>query len=470
LRSHSRRLEAGNSGLAHAGGIVRYLEAFPSGGYFEGKNFVFDERVSHAAEHSPAAVVGRCLLCSAPHDDYSSRHRCAHCRLLVLVCHECSWQRQATPKHSTMQCQAADTATGGSAPQTLQTANGAPRAEQDVTGQADDTSHAEAAHQPNAHVLCELCQAATAAKQASCHARPSLPAQMPEAPLHVLALHGFRENGSRFRGRLRALMKRLRGNVRFTFIDAPHMLSPAPAGLCGAQGGCSSAASAPCDECAAIQQGLTMHASDGQKAVLAPAKFGWLVAPSNTSTNMASLPLKDQLQRQTEGWQASVAAVQRAVDTHGPFDGCLAFSQGCALATLAIALQELRASEPWAAEPGNATACLAARARAPLMTDAVQCSWHFGFVMLCSGHLGVCEPLRRTINSAAPLATPSLHVFGAAGKDAQVAQAHSEALVECFAQPEVRRHGVGHVIPSTKADTGAYLSFFQRALQAEAGT
>lgn len=28
-----------------AGGIQRYLEAFPDGGFFKGKNFVFDERV-----------------------------------------------------------------------------------------------------------------------------------------------------------------------------------------------------------------------------------------------------------------------------------------------------------------------------------------------------------------------------------------------------------------------------------------
>lgn len=29
-----------------SGGIQRYLEAFPDGGYFQGENFVFDERVS----------------------------------------------------------------------------------------------------------------------------------------------------------------------------------------------------------------------------------------------------------------------------------------------------------------------------------------------------------------------------------------------------------------------------------------
>jgi predicted sulfurtransferase len=28
------------------GGIQRYLEQFPDGGYFDGKNFVFDHRLS----------------------------------------------------------------------------------------------------------------------------------------------------------------------------------------------------------------------------------------------------------------------------------------------------------------------------------------------------------------------------------------------------------------------------------------
>ena len=36
----------------HAGGIERYLEEFPQGGHFRGKNFVFDERVRmHAGPH-----------------------------------------------------------------------------------------------------------------------------------------------------------------------------------------------------------------------------------------------------------------------------------------------------------------------------------------------------------------------------------------------------------------------------------
>ena len=34
-------------------------------------------------------IVGRCLRCRNPFDDYSSQHRCQKCRMLVLVCDDC---------------------------------------------------------------------------------------------------------------------------------------------------------------------------------------------------------------------------------------------------------------------------------------------------------------------------------------------------------------------------------------------
>ncbi|XP_039685558.1 rhodanese-like domain-containing protein 6 isoform X3 [Medicago truncatula] len=69
------------------GGIQRYLEQFPDGGYFKGKNFVFDHRISVGG--SDASTVGSCLICQCSFDDYSSRCRCTYCRMLVLVCHSC---------------------------------------------------------------------------------------------------------------------------------------------------------------------------------------------------------------------------------------------------------------------------------------------------------------------------------------------------------------------------------------------
>jgi len=69
------------------GGIQRYLEQFPDGGYFEGKNFVFDHRISVGSLKEN--ILGTCLLCGSSYDDYSSRCRCSHCRMLVLVCPTC---------------------------------------------------------------------------------------------------------------------------------------------------------------------------------------------------------------------------------------------------------------------------------------------------------------------------------------------------------------------------------------------
>ncbi|KAM5560995.1 hypothetical protein ABKV19_021885 [Rosa sericea] len=73
------------------GGIQRYLEQFPDGGFFRGKNFVFDHRISVGS--SDANILGACLLCGTSFDDYSSRLRCTYCRMLVLVCDSCQQRK-----------------------------------------------------------------------------------------------------------------------------------------------------------------------------------------------------------------------------------------------------------------------------------------------------------------------------------------------------------------------------------------
>lgn len=70
------------------GGIHRYLERFPDGGgYFRGKNFVFDER--QTTDTSPGQeIVGQCQSCERPYDQYAGI-RCHYCRSHVMVCPEC---------------------------------------------------------------------------------------------------------------------------------------------------------------------------------------------------------------------------------------------------------------------------------------------------------------------------------------------------------------------------------------------
>eukprot|EP00457_Paulinella_chromatophora_P005892 gb/GEZN01005910.1/.p1 GENE.gb/GEZN01005910.1/~~gb/GEZN01005910.1/.p1 ORF type:complete len:468 (+),score=48.47 gb/GEZN01005910.1/:135-1538(+) len=77
------------------GGIHRYLEAFPDGGLFQGKNFVFDARVvqSAPADSKDATavntVVGSCVLCKTAWEKFSGRAICTVCRERLLICPSC---------------------------------------------------------------------------------------------------------------------------------------------------------------------------------------------------------------------------------------------------------------------------------------------------------------------------------------------------------------------------------------------
>ncbi|CAM9976845.1 unnamed protein product [Ectocarpus sp. 4 AP-2014] len=54
-------------------------------GFFRGKNFVFDERVSVPETPAGGVVMGRCVLCERPWDDYGSRCRCTRQVLCLRV-------------------------------------------------------------------------------------------------------------------------------------------------------------------------------------------------------------------------------------------------------------------------------------------------------------------------------------------------------------------------------------------------
>lgn len=79
-----------NTGVASSvaqlrGGIDRFLKEYPDGGgVFQGKNLVFDTRMAVATEKP--VIVGACLVCDSPWDDYSSNWRCSRCRCRLLIC------------------------------------------------------------------------------------------------------------------------------------------------------------------------------------------------------------------------------------------------------------------------------------------------------------------------------------------------------------------------------------------------
>ncbi|XP_023759821.1 rhodanese-like domain-containing protein 6 [Lactuca sativa] len=146
------------------GGIQRYMEEFPEGGFFKGKNFVFDHRVSVAS--SDPRILGSCLVCEIPFDDYSSRSRCNYCRMLVLVCHACEGKNGKL-------------------------------------------------------FVCELCQKYDKLVE---HGKNSNVIIAPRKKLRILCLHGFRQNASSFKGRTASFVKKLKNIAEFVYIDAPHQL------------------------------------------------------------------------------------------------------------------------------------------------------------------------------------------------------------------------------------------------------
>jgi len=129
-----------------AGGIQRYLEAFPDGGFWRGLNYVFDRREVHGPTQAPAAtpsagqgsssggcggcsigsgagsgggtgggtgggkggsatrhLIANCLTCGAPWGSYKGKRKCGGCRMLVLVCELC--QSRGSDKGASLRCE-----------------------------------------------------------------------------------------------------------------------------------------------------------------------------------------------------------------------------------------------------------------------------------------------------------------------------------------------------------------------------
>ena len=97
------------------GGIERYLKTFKEGGYWKGKNYLFDKRMDQApAEKSQEALEGdiesKCCLCKKPCAEYRGQHKCSRiipasglaCAVPVIVCDDC--QKAATDEPQKLAC------------------------------------------------------------------------------------------------------------------------------------------------------------------------------------------------------------------------------------------------------------------------------------------------------------------------------------------------------------------------------
>ena len=96
------------------GGIERYVKTFPEGGFWKGKNYLFDRRL----EQTPAAAKEKgeteswCSCCGVPWDTYRGQYKCSgklpppvgRCAVPVLVCAACIDSGRATAQASTLLC------------------------------------------------------------------------------------------------------------------------------------------------------------------------------------------------------------------------------------------------------------------------------------------------------------------------------------------------------------------------------
>ncbi|KAG8363929.1 hypothetical protein BUALT_Bualt19G0073500 [Buddleja alternifolia] len=276
------------------GGIQRYMEQFPDGGFFKGKNFVFDHRVSVGSLDTN--ILGTCLLCGASFDDYTSRCRCTYCRMLVLICDSCR------EKNSSYVCELCQN-------------NGKPVLS---ISSVDDMS--EEVSEP---ISCDLClnmDEATNSPLLQSNKEQHTPVIKSMRKLRILCLHGFRQNASSFKGRAASLSKKLKNIAEFVFINAPHELPFIYQPLADQNPSCKSTQSPPLNQC---------H-----------KKFAWLVSPDydgnhDTEWKMAKIPFDSlQYQHQTEGFEKSIEYLKILFSQEGPFDGILGFSQGAAMAAL----------------------------------------------------------------------------------------------------------------------------------------
>jgi predicted sulfurtransferase len=89
------------NGVYHMrGGIERYLKTYPQGGYWSGKNYLFDKRMEQVPEFKDSLQIenevtsklqAKCCVCRKPWTSYRNQYKChqIQCGVPVLVCDIC---------------------------------------------------------------------------------------------------------------------------------------------------------------------------------------------------------------------------------------------------------------------------------------------------------------------------------------------------------------------------------------------
>ncbi|KAK7925745.1 hypothetical protein WMY93_008055 [Mugilogobius chulae] len=226
------------------------------------------------------------------------------------------------------------------------------------------------------------------------------------APLRILCIHGYRQNGGSFREKTGALRKLLKKSVELVFVDAPLSVVQVPQ---TSEGSCDVSPE--------------KVASSGPQGEADPR--GWWFSDVASRSFSAQQRCEVSL-----GLDQSVSTVREAVKTLGPFDGILGFSQGAAFVAMLCSLQE----------------------------QNLEPDFHFRFAVLVAGFRSACTEHELFYKSS--LQIPSLHVFGQ--EDKVIPDHMSKDLLPVFKDPQILTHPGGHFIPATSAHRQTYQDFFKR--------
>uniref|UniRef100_A0A1A8SL86 Esterase OVCA2 n=1 Tax=Nothobranchius rachovii TaxID=451742 RepID=A0A1A8SL86_9TELE len=222
------------------------------------------------------------------------------------------------------------------------------------------------------------------------------------APLRLLCVHGYRQNGKSFGEKTGALRKLLKKRVELVYLNAPLSVQQESAGE------------------VPNKENDSVSGSGSDKDLR-----GWWFSDIQAKSFNAQQQCEESL-----GLDESVAAVREAVKVQGPFDGILGFSQGAAFVAMLCALQEKKL------EP----------------------EFSFRFAVLVAGFRSACKEHQRFYDT--PLQTPSLHVFGL--EDKVIPDSMSRELLPCFQDSQVLIHPGGHFVPAASVHRQTYQDFLKR--------
>jgi predicted sulfurtransferase len=94
-------------GVYHCrGGIERYIKTFPEGGFWKGKNYLFDKRMEQTPDIKEQQNVendihAKCCLCRTKCTAYRGQFKCnrgSFCGVPVIVCESCTRKAKMEPE------------------------------------------------------------------------------------------------------------------------------------------------------------------------------------------------------------------------------------------------------------------------------------------------------------------------------------------------------------------------------------